>query len=71
MEEKDLVLVGGSEMPGAVYGDVSVVDMGETEQERAVLRKAAAHMGRYWLSQLLGSSDAEVITPSNVSANEE
>ena len=46
MEEKDLVLVGGSEMPGAVYGDVSVVDMEETEQERAVLRKAVAHMGR-------------------------
>ena len=66
MEEKELVLVGGSAMPGAMYGDVTVVDMVEMEQERAVLRKAAAYMDRYWLSQLLGSTDADILTPSGV-----
>ena len=63
MEEKSLHLVGGGSLPGGVPGDVPLVELGESREERAVLRKAAKASGRVWLSQVLGIGDWAILTP--------
>ena len=60
--ENEQVLIGGRKMPTVVHGDVSVIDMGETEQESAVLRKEVSSMGRLAESGA-GSTDFKIITP--------
>ena len=46
MEEKSLHLAGGGSLPGGVPGDIPLVELAESEAERAVLRKAAKASGR-------------------------
>ena len=57
--KNELVLIGGRKMPTVVHGDVSVIDMGETEQESTVLRKEVVSMGRLAESGA-GSTDFKI-----------